>query len=103
MTTSPIAVPHGQCAKDDRVQNTEDGGIDAHAEAEREYDRCAKDWGPSQQPHREHEVIPELVDNPRLQLNEIVVSDLGTLWGLTQFPRTAVLVGVKPLDANEIE
>ena len=37
-----------------------------------------------------------------LQLNEIGVSDRGTLRGLTQFPRTAFLVHVKPLNANEI-
>ena len=36
-------------------------------------------------------------------LPENAVSDRGTLRGLTQFQRTAVLVGVKPLNANEIE
>ena len=36
-------------------------------------------------------------------LPENAVSDRGTLRGLTQFPRTAVLVDVKPLNANEIE
>ena len=37
------------------------------------------------------------------QLNEMAVSDRGTSGGLTQFPRTALLVRVKPLKANEIQ
>ena len=35
--------------------------------------------------------------------DKITVSDRDTLRGLTQFPRTAVLVSLKPLNANEIE
>ena len=35
--------------------------------------------------------------------DKITVSDRDTLSGLTQFPRTAVLVSLKPLNANEIE
>jgi hypothetical protein len=34
---------------------------------------------------------------------QIGVSNRGTVEGLTQFPRTAVLVGAKPFKANEIE
>ena len=38
-----------------------------------------------------------------IRLNKIAVSDRDTLRGLTQFPRTADLIRVKPLNANENE
>jgi hypothetical protein len=40
---------------------------------------------------------------PPVRLNKIAISDHGTLEGLTQFSRTAILVRVKPLNANEID
>jgi hypothetical protein len=40
----PVAVSDGQWPQDDRVHNTEDGGIDTDTKGERQYHSSCEDW-----------------------------------------------------------
>ena len=59
MTTEPLGVSDGQRPQDDRVHDTEYGGVDADTEGERQHDRRGEHGRLPQQARRKPDVMPQ--------------------------------------------